>query len=326
MKGNKSFGRIALIGISFTLAVFMAGSCFAKDLLPMKVSYLPIMDLQQLYVAWDKGFFEQEGLKVEGQAAQGGAVSQTLVESGSVDLGFTAVVPLSLAHVKGFDFVFVAPAAYFDSTNLKADGMVVKKDSPFKSFKDLAGKKIAVNGLNNVDHLAVLAYAGVYGVDPKTLQFVEVPFPSMAAALREGAVDAAHLGEPFITASETEGTTRLLHAGFYPPEVVPRAMVGGWFAKRSSLSKNKEKLTRFLKAINKATDFINKNPGEMPAIVAKYTKLTPELVSKLTSPRFYTTVYKKDFQVQIDLCAKYGFIKKGFDASEIVATDLISLK
>ncbi len=202
----------------------------------------------------------------------------------------------------------------------------MKKDSPIKSFKDLAGKKIAVNGLHTPNQLGVLAYADANGVDAKTLQFVEVPPPSQVAALREGAVAAAHLIEPFVTVAETEGVTRLIYAGYYPPEMADRIMMGSWFTKKSSLEKNKEKITRFIKAINRATDFINKNPGEMPAIVAKYTKLDVNLVRKVTPPKFYTKVNKKDIQVQIDLCAKYGFIKNGFDAKEIVATNLLSMQ
>jgi NitT/TauT family transport system substrate-binding protein len=309
-----------LVAVTCLIAVmFMTAPGYAKELLPMKVSYLPIMDLQQLYVALEKGFFEEEGLKVEGQVAQGGAVSQTLVESGSVDLGWTAVVPLSQAYAKGFDFVFVAPGVFVDDTNRKEVGIVVKKDSPMESFRDLAGKKIAILALKALPHLAILSLADYYGVDAKTLKFVEVPVPSIVAAVREGAVDAGHIAEPFIAASEAEGTTRLLYAGYYPPEIANRVMVAGWFAKKSLLGKNKEKMDRFLKAIAKTTDFINNNPDQMPAIIAKYTKLDVNLLQKITPPKFYTTTYKKDIQVQIDLCAKYGFINKGFDAREIVA-------
>jgi ABC-type nitrate/sulfonate/bicarbonate transport system substrate-binding protein len=118
--------------------------------------------------------------------------------------------------------------------------------------------------------------------------------------------------------------TRLIFTGYYPPEIADRIMPAGWFSKRSSLEKNKEKLGRFLKAINRATDYINKNPDEMPAIVAKYTKLDVNLLKKVTPPRFYTKTYKKDIQIQIDLCAKFGFISKRFDAREIVA-DFIPL-
>ncbi len=314
------------MGISLILALFTAGSVLAEELLPMKVSYLPIMDCQQLYVAWKKGYFEEEGLKVEGQVAQGGAVSQTLVESGSVDLGWTAVSPLSQAYVKGFDFTFIAPGAFVDATNRKTIGILVKKDSPMQSFKDLAGKKIAVNVLQSMNHLAILVFADFYGVDAKTLNIVEVPMPSQVPAIKEGAVDAAHAVEPFISAGDAEGITRLLVAGYYPPEIADRMMVASWFAKKSSLEKNKEKMTRFLKAITKATDFINKNPDQMPAIIAKYTKLDVNLLRKVTPPRFYTNVYKKDIQVSIDQCAKHGFIKNGFDAKEIVATSLVPLQ
>ena len=105
-----------------------------------------------------------------------------------------------------------------------------------------------------------------------------------------------------------------------------RYLMSGWFAKRSSLEKNKDKIARFLRANSKATDFISKNPDQLPEIIAKYTKLDVNLVRKVTLPKFFTKMYKKDIQVQIDLCAKFGFINKGFDAKEIVATDLISLE
>jgi NitT/TauT family transport system substrate-binding protein len=324
MKRMKNFKKVCAFVMGIAVVLFMVGSGYAAELIPMKVSYLPIMDLQQLYVGLEKGFFEEEGLKVEAQVAQSGAVSQTLVESGSVDLGWTAIVPFVQAYVKGFDFVFIAPGVFVDSTNRRTVGIIVKKDSPMQSFKDLAGKKIAILALQALPHLAITTLADFYGVDIKTLKFVEVPVPSIPAAVKEGAVDAGHIAEPFIAASEAEGITRLLYTGYYPPEIAERIMVAGWFAKRSSLEKNKEKMGRFLKAVNKATDFINRNPDQMPAIIAKYTKLDVNLLGKITPPKFYTKTYKKDIQVQLDLCTKYGFIKKGVDAREIVA-DFIPL-
>lgn len=326
MEKMNNLKKVLVATIGLIVVLFTAGSGHPKELLPMKVSYLPIMDCQQLYVAWEKGFFEEEGLKVEGQVVPAGAVSQTLVESGSMDLGWTAVVPLSQAYVKGFDFAFIAPGAFVDATNRKTVGILVKKDSPIQSVKDLAGKKIAIIALQSITHLAVLTTADFYGAGAKTLKFVEIPLPSQVPAVKEGAVDACHTAEPFIAASEAEGTTRMIYAGYYPPEMVDRIMASSWFAKKSSLEKNKERITRFLKAITKATDFINKNPDQMPAIIAKYTKLDVNLLRKITPPKFYTKINKKDIQVQIDLCAKYGFIKNGFDAKEIVATNLVPLE
>jgi len=326
MKRSGTIRRVLVVVVSLMLVSFMVGPGYAKELLPLKISYLPIIDLLQFYVAMEKGFFEEEGLKVEGQRAQGGAVSQTLVESGSVDLGWTAVVPLSQAYVRGFDFAFIGPGGFNDRSNRSTVAIAVKKDSPFQSMKDLAGKKIAVNGIQSVNHLSVLTIADFHGVDTKEMKFLEVPFPNQPAAIKEGAVDAASLNQPFLAISEAEGVTRQLYPGFFPPEIAERYMISSWFAKRSSLDKNKDKIGSFLKAINKATDFINKNPGQMADIIAKNTKLDVNLLQKMTLPKFFTKVYKKDIQVQIDLCAKYGFIAKGFDAKEIVATDLVPLE
>jgi len=322
----KTSKRILAVVVGIMVALFMVGTGYAKDLQPLKVSYLPIIDLLQFYVGMEKGFFEAEGLKVEGQAVPGGAVSQTLVESGSVDLGWTAVVPLSQAYVKGFDFAFIAPGGFNDRSNRSTVAIAVKKDSPIQSVKDVAGKKIAVNGIQSVNHLSVLTIADFHGVDLKSLKFIEVNFPMQPAAIREGAVDAASLNQPFLTISQAEGITRELYPGFFPPEIAERYMISSWFVKRSSLEKNKEKIGRFLKAIYKATDYINKNPDQMPDIIAKNTKLDVNLLKKMTLPKFFTKVYRKDIQFQIDLCTKYGFIPKGFDAKEIVATDLVPLE
>jgi NitT/TauT family transport system substrate-binding protein len=326
MKRSGTIRRVFVVVVSLILVSFMVGPGYAKELLPLKVSYLPIIDLLQFYVAMEKGFFEEEGLKVEGQRAQGGAVSQTLVESGSVDLGWTAVVPLSQAYVKGFDFAFIAPGGFNDRSNRSTVAIAVKKDSPFQSMKDLAGKKIAVNGIQSVNHLSVLTIADFHGVDTKEMKFLEVPFPNQPAAIKEGAVDAASLNQPFLAISEAEGVTRQLYPGFFPPEIAERYMIATWFAKKSSLEKNKEKIGRFIKAIIRATDYINKNPDQMVDITAKHTKLDVNLLKKMTLPKFFPKVYKKDIQVQIDLCAKFGFIQKGFDAKEIVATDLVPLE
>jgi NitT/TauT family transport system substrate-binding protein len=131
--------------------------------------------------------------------------------------------------------------------------------------------------------------------------------------------------EPFITISEGEGVTREIFNGFFPPEVIERYMVAGWFAKRSYVDKEKDKVGRFLRAINKATDFINTNPGQLPEIITRNTRTDLSLAQKVTLPKFFTKLYKKDIQSQIDLCIKYGFIEKGFDAKKIV-TDLIPLE
>ena len=326
MKRSRSIRKAFIVVISITIISFMAGSAYAIDLQPVKVSYLPIVDLLQLYVGLEKGFFEAEGLKVEGQPVPGGAVSQTLVESGAVDWGWTAVVPMSAAHVKGFDFVSIAPGSFVDPSNRRTGALVVKKDSSIQSVKDLAGKKIAVNALNNINHLSILTVADFYGVDVKGMKFIEVAFPMVAAAIKEGVVDAANLADPYLTVAESEGFIRRIYDSVFPPQVMERYLMSGWFAKRSSLEKNKDKIARFLRANSKATDFISKNPDQLPEIIAKYTKLDVNLVKKVTLPKFFTKMYKKDIQVQIDLCAKFGFINKGFDAKEIVATDLISLE
>ena len=74
MKRLRAFYKMVFV-VSVLVMVLTVGRGFAAELQPMKVSYLPIIDLLQIYVAWEKGFFEGEGIKVEGQAVQSGSMT-----------------------------------------------------------------------------------------------------------------------------------------------------------------------------------------------------------------------------------------------------------
>ena len=57
-----------------------------------------------------------------------------------------------------------------------------------KTPKDLEGKTIAVNTLNNICGVTINATLEEKGVDVSTLKYTEVPFPEMVAALEKGRV------------------------------------------------------------------------------------------------------------------------------------------
>ena len=66
----------------------------------------------------------------------------------------------------------------------------------------LAGKRIAVNVLNNIQTLLTSTTLQAAGVNSATVHYVQVPFPKMAQALATGKVDAISAVEPFITSAE----------------------------------------------------------------------------------------------------------------------------
>ena len=113
---------------------------------------------------------------------------------------------------------------------------IVGKDSPIKSAKDLEGKTVAVNTLNNIVHLMALAWVDKNGGNSSKIKFVEIPFPQMEPALVAGKVDAISVQEPFAAVAARRPETRVLSNPW--GDVLPRFLIASWFASEKWIQKN----------------------------------------------------------------------------------------
>lgn len=89
--------------------------------------------------------------------------------------------------------------------------IMVKKESPYKSFADLKGKRIAIPSRFAVDHIFVRKLMAANGLKDGDLTMVELAPPDMPAALLADAVDAYATGEPFGAKAEMDGYARVLY-------------------------------------------------------------------------------------------------------------------
>ena len=83
--------------------------------------------------------------------------------------------------------------------------IMVRTDSPYKTFRDLRGKRIAVPSRFAVDFLFLRKMLKREGMTPKDIELMEMPPPDMPAALYAKAVDAYCTGEPFGAAAQRAG-------------------------------------------------------------------------------------------------------------------------
>ncbi|HEY1131142.1 MAG TPA: ABC transporter substrate-binding protein [Roseateles sp.] len=88
--------------------------------------------------------------------------------------------------------------------------IMVRTDSTFRKFRDLAGKRIAIPSRFAVDFLFLRKMLAQEGMGPKDVQIVEMPPPDMPAALYAKAVDGYCTGEPFGAAAQRAGYARPL--------------------------------------------------------------------------------------------------------------------
>ena len=88
--------------------------------------------------------------------------------------------------------------------------IMVRTDSPYKSFRQLAGKRIAIPSRFAVDFLFLRKMLAREGMTAKDIQIIEMPPPDMPAALYAKAVDAYCTGEPFGASAQRAGYARTL--------------------------------------------------------------------------------------------------------------------
>lgn len=88
--------------------------------------------------------------------------------------------------------------------------IMVRTDSEVQTFRQLAGKRIAIPSRFAVDFLFLRKMLAREDMTPKDIEIIEMPPPDMPAALYANAVDAYCTGEPFGAAAQSAGYARPL--------------------------------------------------------------------------------------------------------------------
>jgi NitT/TauT family transport system substrate-binding protein len=88
--------------------------------------------------------------------------------------------------------------------------IMVRSDSPYKTFKDIKGKRVAIPSRFAVDYLYLRKMLAKEGMTVKDIEVIEMAPPDMPAALYAKAVDAYATGEPFGAVAQRAGYARPL--------------------------------------------------------------------------------------------------------------------
>lgn len=283
----------------------------------LQIGILPSVDFLGLYVAQEKGYFQEQGLQLELKTMSGGAEIIPAILGGSLDLGITNTFSHILAKDGGFDLKAIAGG----SVQTKArptHGILVRGDSPIKTAKDLEGKTLAINTLNNIDHVMLMEWLEKNGADPKKVNFVEIPFPQHAAALAQGRVDASAPTAPFPTVIQSQGGK--LIARHYV-DVVDRVLIAYYVTSNDWLQKpgNADAARRFAAAVDRGNKLVMENEKEARAIAVKQLRLEQAIADKADLPEQWTKIDPSLIKWWLDVGLKRGMVKKTFDPTELLS-------
>jgi NitT/TauT family transport system substrate-binding protein len=275
----------------------------ANALASIKLATVPIAGTAAAFIAKDDGYFRDEGLSFKANFLRFTPDIVASTVGGSSDFGIINTVTLLQALARNVPVKVVAPA-YF--ANAAEQGIYVKSGSAIKSVKDLAGKRVAVVGLKNIQQLLLMALARDAGVDQSTIRFVEVPAPSMADTLKSGKVDAAAMVEPFITLAG--GALTQIVDDLYAPLGSEHPIVAYYITSKRYEAKHADVVERFKKAILKAQARASSDPGSIRKTMAGYTEVPAKTLAVMALPSFGTSFDEPSFQKAADLGKQFKFL------------------
>jgi len=202
-----------------------------------------------VYAAEELGYYKENDVKAEITAYRGGAAGQEALAAGAADMISFFPPGAALAVKKGIKERVVA----IGSARPVGWHIVVAASSPYKTFKDLAGKKIGITAKGSTTDFYALWAANRAGVQVET---VPVGPAALIPTLKSGQIDAAVLNSPLPFKLIIPGEGRsVVDLGSEMEPTLPDV----WIATQAMIDGNPKAVEGALRAIYKATAYMKKN-------------------------------------------------------------------
>jgi NitT/TauT family transport system substrate-binding protein len=274
----------------------------------VSVGVIPIIDVAPIYLGKQKGFFSSRGIDLTLVPEQGGAPIVKGVLAGKYQFGFSNVTSLMAAQADGAPLKAVANGvASTGRSGRDFSAVVVAGDSPIRTAKDLAGKRIAVNTLKNLGDTTVRQSVRQAKGDPKTIQFQAMPFGEMPAALQSQRVDAAWVVEPQLSEVLTQGG-QIIASNYV--DTAPDLTVAMYFTGIPVIDKDPQLVQHFAEAVNESLRYAAGHPEEVRATVGTYTKINEVVRTAMILPSWPNDINRASLERLATLGRQDGIFTK----------------
>ncbi len=267
-------------------------------------------------VAVDEGIFKKHGLDAEMILIGINSNIPAAILSGSIQIGGPTSTVFLQAADGGLDLVAVAGASVMNPISNANITAFVRNGITIKDPKDFVGKKVGAPGLGAFLHVLFVKWLVEKGVDPKSVNFVEVTFPTMPDIIKSGGVDAVLTAEPFVT--------RMLNANLgsvgarYAQELNRTEPIIFYAASREWAEKNPATVKKFRDAIAEAAVIVNNDRDKASASISKFTKQAIELVKASPPNKSDPALKAEQLAWWIDIMASQKMLQSKLDLNKLI--------
>lgn len=267
------------------------------------------------YYALDGGIFAKAGLSVEISTFPNGGPIVSAVAGGSLDVGLSNPPQLAEAIEHGVPFGFFAGSALYNSAK-PTSAICVGTTTSIRDVKDFVGKTIALSSLKDSLNLATDEYLIKGGVDPKSVQFIEIPFGEMGTALGRGTVSAAVMVEPALTIAVDGGQARVFAHPF--DAIGSRLLASGWFTTVDWYRKNAGLAKRLTAAIYETARWANANQDATARILQNHSRITADVAKKMVRVSFAESLDPRTIDPVLNVAGRLKATSRPVSAAEMI--------
>jgi len=245
--------RLDMMAVVLLATITMTRPAFAQIPSEVTVNVFPGGFNWAIYVAQERGLFENNGIRVKVQATPGSVAQMTGLSEGKFDIAMTAVDNI-IAYVEGQGEAPIGPQPEFFAFMGSDSGFLSLVTAPdVKAIVDLKGRTLSVDALTTGYAFVLLDILLRNGLHDGDYSVAKVGgMVQRWTALRERKQDGTMLSTPYNILAKAEGFTQLAQAtkviGHYQGNVAA--------ARRSWAAANKDKVIAYIRGYVAAIDWL----------------------------------------------------------------------
>jgi len=247
-----------------------------KDLKKIDLAINPIANSALIFIAEEKGYFEEQGLDIEYHNFPTGKLALDALIGGGADIATTADVPITLAGLANQPISVISTIEY-SNNNIQ---VVARKDSKIKDPEDLLGKKIATTK-GGGPLFFTYSFLDRYGIDVMDVNLVHLNPSDMVVSLVRGDIDAFIVFEPSPSVAIKQIGRENVRV-FAPDDLYGET----WNIVIMDDSED-DFVSGFLNALIEAEKLLRNDPKEALEIVAEYTETDEDILMEIMKKQNY---------------------------------------
>ena len=281
-------------GLWVALAMLWPISACSTELL---FAFAPNVGSLSIYAAQELDFFRQEGVRIRAVECRFGKECLQKLVDGKAELATVADLPLVIAAFSDQRYAILTTL----NTNRSDTKVVIRRSAGANNARDLVGKRVGTL-LGTTAQYALDSLLLYDGVDPASVNLIDMPLSELQPALLERRIDAVAVFEPW--ASQISKALGADAVAFDMRRIYKQTW--NLITSPSLTVSRQRELISVLRALRRANQWIASEPAAAKALLQRRLGISAELVEESWSTLTFALSLKQSLLGTLDLEARWA--------------------